>query len=123
MNKRHVGTNYEKLAGAWLEKRGYRILEYNFRSRRGEIDIVARDGSYLVFVEVKYRGNTKAGSPLEAVNLHKQKMICMAARFYLMAQKIPPETPCRFDVVGIRGEEFLLVKDAFPFIGQGMIGF
>ena len=50
-----MGTAYEKLAGAYLEQQGYEILEYNYRCRMGEIDIVARQGGYLVFVEVKYR--------------------------------------------------------------------
>ena len=59
MNKREVGASHEKLAGAYLETQGYLILEYNFRSRRSEIDIVARDGEYLVFVEVKYRADER----------------------------------------------------------------
>lgn len=61
-----MGTAYEKLAGAYLEQQGYEILEYNYRCRMGEIDIVARQGGYLVFVEVKYRADNTAGNPLEA---------------------------------------------------------
>ena len=70
-----MGTAYEKLAGAYLEQQGYEILEYNYRCRMGEIDIVARQGGYLVFVEVKYRADNAAGNPLEAVTSAKQRTI------------------------------------------------
>ena len=70
-----MGTAYEKLAGAYLEQQGYEILEYNYRCRMGEIDIVARQGGYLVFVEVKYRADNTAGNPLEAVTAAKQRTI------------------------------------------------
>ena len=55
-------------AAAYLKKKGYRILEANFRCRFGEIDLIARDGAYLVFIEVKYRSSLKDGDSLEAVN-------------------------------------------------------
>lgn len=71
MNRRSIGTEYEKAAGAWLTGQGYLILEYNYRCRRAEIDIVAREGRYLVFVEVKYRKNRKEGSAAEAVDEKK----------------------------------------------------
>ena len=56
-----TGAEYEQKAGAYLEEQGYEILEYNFRCRAGEIDIVARDGEYLVFCEVKYRASGGGG--------------------------------------------------------------
>ena len=55
MNKRQLGTVYEQKAAAYLQQQGYEILECNFRCRIGEIDIIAREGEYLCFVEVKYR--------------------------------------------------------------------
>ena len=58
-------------AAAYLKKKGYRILEANFRCRFGEIDLIARDGAYLVFIEVKYRSSLKDGDSLEAVNREK----------------------------------------------------
>ena len=61
MNKRKTGTEYEELAARWLIEKGYEILEKNYRCRIGEIDLIARDGRYLVFVEVKYRSDEKAG--------------------------------------------------------------
>ena len=114
MNRRKIGTEQEKIAGAYLESRGYRILEYNFRAPRSEIDIVARDGRYLVFVEVKYRVSGHSGHPLEAVDLRKQRRICLAARYYLYTHGQGEDTPCRFDVIGIEGDGVMLVKDAFP---------
>ena len=67
MNKREVGAAYEEAAAVFLEKNGVRILERNFRCRQGEIDLIGRDGEYLVFFEVKYRKNADAGLPAEAV--------------------------------------------------------
>ena len=54
-NRRKIGTNYERLAGKYLEAHGYQIIEYNFKCNAGEIDIIAKDQEYLVFCEVKYR--------------------------------------------------------------------
>ena len=67
MNKRKTGAEYEELAARWLTGTGFEILEKNYRCRIGEIDLIARDGRYLVFVEVKYRSDEKAGDPSEAV--------------------------------------------------------
>lgn len=119
MNKRTVGGEYEKRAAKFLERQGYRILERNYRNRRGEIDLVGREGGYLVFIEVKYRQNAGTGSALGAVDLRKQQKISKAALFYRMERKIPDEMPCRFDVVGVDGEKITLVKNAFDFCAGG----
>ena len=87
MNKRAVGTAYEKLAGEYLRQQGYEILEYNFRCRMGEVDIVAKDGEYLVFVEVKYRSSGRSGSPLEAVDRRKQRIISKVASYYCLIER------------------------------------
>lgn len=113
VNKRETGSRYEKLAAAYLTKAGYVILEKNFRGRQGEIDLVARDGSYLVFIEVKYRADGAMGDPLEAVGPLKQQHIRRTAAWYLCRRGLPGDTPCRFDVVGITGGSVQLVKDAF----------
>lgn len=115
MNKRSVGTVYEKLAGGFLEQQGYEILEYNFRCRMGEIDIVARDGDYLVFVEVKYRSNGRTGSPLEAVDARKQRVISKVASYYCLTHGYGETKPCRFDVIAICGDEYTLIKNAFEY--------
>ena len=74
-NKRRTGTRYEQAAGFFLEQIGYEVLEYNYRCRFGEIDIIAKDGICLVFCEVKYRSGREKGSPLEAVDNRKQQRI------------------------------------------------
>ena len=119
INRRRVGEAYEKRAGAFLEQNGYRILEYNFRCRNGEIDIVARDGSVLTFVEVKYRSSPARFDPLSAVDIKKQRVICRCADFYMLRYGYPESCPCRFDVVAMAGEEIRLVRNAFDYIPAG----
>ncbi len=116
MNKRAVGTAYEKMAGEYLKSQGYTILEYNFRCYIGEIDIVAKEGEYLVFVEVKYRSNRYQGTPLEAVDIRKQRKISKVAAYYCLKYGYGESMPCRFDVVGIQGSEYILIKNAFEYI-------
>ncbi len=115
-NKRSLGTAYEKKAGAYLESEGYEILEYNFRYRRGEIDIIAKDGEYLVFCEVKYRKDSLAGHPAEAVDVAKQRRISQCALYYITTHNLV-DVACRFDVVSIEGEEICLIQNAFDYVG------
>lgn len=115
MNKRKTGTKYETFAAEYLEKQGYEILERNFRCRLGEIDLIARDGLYLVFIEVKYRKNTSCGSAATAVFSKKQQSISRVAAFYLLKKHLPESTPCRFDVAAIDGEEIQIYKNAFDY--------
>lgn len=112
-NKREIGSRYEAMAAAYLEARGYEILERNYRDRFGEIDLIARDGKCLVFLEVKYRKDLKKGDPLEAVDYRKQQRIRNTARRYLYCRHSGQEPPCRFDVVAILGREIRLIQDAF----------
>ena len=113
MNRRQVGTFYEKEAALYLERQGYEMIESNFRCRNGEIDIIAREGEYLCFVEVKYRSGNGCGSPLEAVTRHKQQTIIQTAEYYLMKNKLPLDMPCRFDIIAIEGEKITLLRNAF----------
>jgi putative endonuclease len=115
MNKRAVGAAHEKQVGDYLTGMGYQILAYNFRCHSGEIDIVARDGAYLVFVEVKYRGSAKSGDPLEAVTDRKQRTICRTASFYCLRYGYGDSTPCRFDVAAVRGDEITVIQNAFEY--------
>ena len=92
---------------------GYQIEARNVYAGHKEIDLVARDGAYLVFVEVKYARNAAMGDPLEKVDKKKQHHIRMAAREYLYRSRLPEDTACRFDVVRILGKEILLIRDAF----------
>ena len=114
-SNRIIGAKQEKLAGAFLEKQGYEILSYNFYTRAGELDIIAKHEGYLVFVEVKYRRSASSGHPLEAVSIPKQKKICRSAMFYMKMHGIE-SVPVRFDVVGILGEQITLIQNAFEFI-------
>lgn len=113
-NPREIGTVYENKAVLFLEEKGYQILERNFYSRHGEIDIIAKDGVYLVFVEVKYRKNAYAGASMEAVTPAKQKRLIQAARYYLYKKHYSNmEIPCRFDVVAFEDEAVIHITDAF----------
>lgn len=113
MNKRSVGTLWENEAAEYMKKNGYEILQTNFRCRIGEIDIIAKNEGYLIFAEVKYRKNQAMGTPLEAISLSKQKTIRRTASFYMLTQGLPENIPCRFDAVGILGQEITITKDAF----------
>ena len=113
MNKREVGSCYEELAAVYLQKKGSRVLERNYRCKQGEIDIIAKDGSYFVFIEVKYRASGSAGFSLEAIDHRKALRIRNAAVYYLYSHQLPEETPCRFDAAGIDGDEITYIRNAF----------
>lgn len=91
------GAHAEERAARYLERQGLAILARNFRSRLGEIDLVARDGPMLVFVEVRLRASSAYGGAQGSVDGRKQARIVAAARYYL--SRLPSEPPCRFDVV------------------------
>ena len=112
-NKRTVGTRYEELAAAYLEDRGLRILERNFRTRFGEIDLIAESRGTLVFVEVKYRSSSGRGTPEEAVGSKKQAVIRRQALAYLASKGLNDLTPCRFDVVAVLGQDIRWIPNAF----------
>lgn len=107
-----TGRRYEQAAGEYLKELGFEILTYNYRCFQGEIDIVAKDGSTLVFCEVKYRSDDRSGNPLEAVDERKRRRIFLTAMHYMQEKKISG-CPCRFDVIGIEGEHIEHVKNAF----------
>ena len=108
-----MGTAYEKMAGEYLKTQGYEILQYNFRCRMGEIDIIAKDHGYLVFIEVKYRNTAVSGSALTAVTPAKQRVISRVAEYFLAAEYHNVDLLCRFDVIGIDGDQFTWIKNAF----------
>lgn len=111
-----TGKKGEELARAFLEEQGLSFVTANFRRRFGEIDLVMRDGEFLIFVEVKYRSSASHGSALEQVTPRKQRKIRLTAEAYL--QICSEEVPfVRFDVVGITpqglGYSYQWVKGAF----------
>ena len=95
-----LGKTGEDLAVAALEARGYAIVERRYRTGRGEIDIIARDGDTIVFVEVKARESREFGSAAEAVTRAKQRQVVSMAVEYLARHRLN-RCPCRFDVVAI----------------------
>lgn len=112
-NKRRVGNQKEELAVNFLLEQGMQILERNYFFSGGELDIIAKDKEYLVFVEVKYRKNTGYGFPSEAVTATKQKKMILGAKKYMYERRIAYDTPCRFDVISICGEEINRIENAF----------
>ncbi|MGL6173246.1 MAG: YraN family protein [Cellulosilyticaceae bacterium] len=111
-NNRKIGSQYELLAKKYLLQNQYTILEMNYRCKSGEIDIIAKDGEYIIFVEVKYRSNTKFGYPRESVNYYKQKRIIAAAKYYLFTHRWYHKS-CRFDVLEILYDQVTYIKNAF----------
>ena len=103
-NNRKKGARKEAQAAAWLEGKGLQILERNYRCKKGEIDLIAREKETYVFLEVKYRKGNGCGHPAEAVDEKKQKRISGSALWYL-AERGALEAPCRFDVISVAGEE------------------
>ncbi len=111
------GKNNESLAAVYLKRQGYRILEQNYRTRMGEIDIIARDNETIAFVEVKSRSSAAFGNPKYAVTLQKQRKIAKIALQYLKSTR-QSHVRARFDVVAIilnsgQDTSIELIKNAF----------
>lgn len=115
-NLKRIGNWGEAAAVGLLKKKGYVILERNFRGERGEIDIIARDNETLVFVEVKTRFHEGFGNPEDAVDYRKQAQIGKVAMVYLTEMGLE-EADCRFDVVAVSKigtkTEIRHIEDAF----------
>ncbi|MBE5905752.1 MAG: YraN family protein [Lachnospiraceae bacterium] len=112
MNKRQMGKQKEALAAKLLSLNGYEVIAFNYRCRVGEVDVIAKEGGYLVFVEVKYRSSLRYGEPQLAVDCRKQKKIKEVMRWYCYHEQVG-EASIRFDVVAILGDKFQIIKNAF----------
>lgn len=116
---KRLGNAGENFAADYLEGRGYKILERNFRIRSAEIDIIAEIDGVVVFVEVKTRRGIRYGLPVEAVNIRKQKKIIEAAGVF-MQNEIYAERACRFDVIEVyaAGKTFSVrhIENAFEVV-------
>ena len=112
-NKRQTGARKEELAADYLKRQGVRILEMNYRCRQGEIDLIGRDGEFLVFFEVKWRRDGRSGYAAEAVDKRKQKRICRVSDMYRMFKGFDDDTALRYDVVAIDGDGIDWIKNAF----------
>ncbi len=95
-----LGREGEEAAVAYLKKKGYRILEKNFRSKLGEVDIITEKGGAIVFIEVKARADHQYGHPFNAITPAKQRKIIQVAQTYLAKHRLM-ENSARFDVVGL----------------------
>lgn len=119
VRKISTGKEGEKIAADFLKKNGYRIVETNYRCPIGEIDIIARDKSELVFVEVKARKSSAMGYPEQAVGVKKQRKMSQLALWYLQEKKTN-DARARFDVVAIlllpSGNEIRLIRNAFDLV-------
>ena len=115
-HRQSLGMRGEDLACEELEKRGYVILDRRFRTRCGELDIVARDAGVLVFVEVKARSSSSFGTPLESVTWKKRQRLSQMAAAYLCHKRLAG-IACRFDVISINERQGVqtieLVRSAF----------
>ncbi|MBP1925458.1 putative endonuclease [Sedimentibacter acidaminivorans] len=114
MYKDNKGYQYEEIAKRYLLKNNYKILEQNFTSKFGEIDIIALKDGIISFIEVKGRKNIKYGLPREAVTISKQKKIISCAKFFLLQRKYS-DIQCQFDVIEIILDDKVIehIEDAF----------
>ena len=112
MNRRSIGAQGEADAKAFLLQKGAKILEANYRRPTGEIDIIARQGKTLLFVEVKRRSSLRYGRPAEAVDRKKQAHILRTAQLYLQENHLR-DVPLRFDVIEVLPGQIRHIENAF----------
>jgi putative endonuclease len=107
------GEEAERLAAAYLERQGLHILERNYQCRFGEIDLIARDGRIVVFIEVRQRRSNVFGGAAASITPAKRTKLLRAARHYLSRHSPPP--PCRFDALLLQGATPSIewIRDAF----------
>ena len=110
--KKLLGKVGEKTAAEYLKKKGYKILERNYKNPFGEVDIVAKDNEYTVFIEVKTRTDDAFGAPAESVDYRKRLKYARIAEAYLKINgKV--DCACRFDVLEVENGKINHIKDAF----------
>jgi len=110
-----AGLQAEEVARDYLKIQGMKWIESNYRCRLGEIDLIMRDGEYLVFIEVRSRSSVSHGGALESITYHKQQKLVRTASLYLLIHKLHDKVPIRFDVVSIEGknQQLTWIKNAF----------
>lgn len=122
LNKHEFGMQGEDIACRFIESHGGRILERNFRFKGGEIDVIYKDGNYIVFGEIKYRSSSTFGMAEEAVGYRKQRTISRGCDFYVLQKNLDQFTPIRFDVIALNIDEgqnrvkVHYIKNAFDYI-------
>lgn len=117
--KRQTGNQAENLALQYLEKNGLKLIEQNYLTKMGEIDLIMLDKSEqnLVFVEVRYRKNIYFGSAIDTVNDNKQEKLIRTAEYFLLKHSQYDDLICRFDVIGLESDlkcpKINWIKNAF----------
>lgn len=124
MNTKSIGDYGERCAARYLKRHGYKIIERNYRTSFSELDIIATDGEYLCFVEVKTRSNIEFGLPCEAVDVRKRHKLINGATHYAVEKRL--DLPIRFDVAEVyiskgilKRAKVNLIKNAFTAEGSG----
>ncbi len=112
MDRKIKGKAAEDLAASFLKSKKYEILDRNFKTKFGEIDIIARDGNCIVFIEVRSKSYSFFGRPEETVNKEKIKKIIKTAQFYIQT-KNPSFSEVRFDIISILHNNISHIKNAF----------
>ncbi|QIU90559.1 YraN family protein [Yokenella regensburgei] len=111
---KQTGDAWEQQARRWLENKGLRFIAANVRGRRGEIDLIMRDGRVTVFIEVRYRQSASYGGAAASVTRSKQKKLLHTARLWLAGHNGSFDTvDCRFDVVAFTGNQIEWLQNAF----------
>lgn len=116
LNKRTLGDDVELECTRFLSYNNIHDIERNYRCRYGEIDIIGRDGDYLVFFEVKYRKRDTSGSAECAVGYSKQLQICKVSDYYRYENNISEDSPIRYDVLAVNDNKIMWYKNAFEYV-------
>ena len=111
--KQTIGHNAEEKAKIYLEKEGLQSLDQNYLCKMGEIDLVMKEGDYIVFVEVRFRDNENYTAALESITPSKQNKVIKAATYFLLENNLYNKVDCRFDVVVMDNLEIHWIKNAF----------
>ncbi len=119
-DRKKTGSASEELAGEYLKSKGYSILHRNLKLKLGEIDIVAKEGETLCFIEVRSKTTDHSGTPFESVSFQKQRQLSRLALAYLQDKYHSLDVKCRFDVVSVVIKddgtyEIELIQNAFDF--------
>lgn len=110
---RSKGHKYEAECAQWLLDKGVKIIEKNFYSKMGEIDLIIEDDNVLAFCEIKYRSSNQHGAPAETVTHQKQRKIFKTAQTFLMKHPYLQNQICRFDVISMQPNQIEWTKNAF----------
>ncbi len=116
VTSRKAGADAEELAARFLVREGFEVLARNYTVRGAEVDIIAREGDFVVFVEVKCRKGMRFGSAREGVSLAKQRRISLGALYWLQENGLP-DANVRFDIVEVTPLGVALLRGAFEYIG------